>query len=103
MQKMILYGHYSYCPECHSVNSIEGYDIKNKPINYNLLVQSYGAQKIDTINKIQNRVLSYFECKKCRQKFGIFWNDDRFPLPMNDLIIKLFYDRFMEVYNKNII
>ena len=71
-----------YCDCCNSERSIECYDKNNRPINYTVFIDMYMKDK-EIIKKLDNRELSYMECKKCRKLYLIDWRY-QYPMPMRN-------------------
>lgn len=70
------------CMECNSDRSIELFDIYDKPVNYSYLLDLLERNNIDINEKLNNRQLSYMQCRKCGKVYCIDWRDRNYPVPV---------------------
>lgn len=83
------------CVYCNSKRSIELYDNFNRPMNYTLLLDSLKSspnKRDEILNKLDNKVLGYMRCNRCKRIYKIHWNKN-FPYPLNtDTQVRAFID-----------
>ena len=70
------------CMECNTERSIEIFDIFDKPINYSYLLDLLDTKDIDINEKINNRQLSYMQCRRCGKVYCIDWRNRKYPVPV---------------------
>lgn len=91
MDKLVNFRNHNYCSYCNK-ESIELYDIFNKPMNYSKLLSN---DNIDNILDIKQ--LLKFRCTNCNKEYNIIWKD-HFPYPLkHNKEINYFLNRFMKV------
>lgn len=71
-----------YCHKCDTERSIECYDKYDRPINYNLLIDKH-LNNPNFLEKLGNKQLGYFMCRKCKTIYCIDWRGG-FPQPVRD-------------------
>lgn len=78
MIKPITYLSKAYCEYCKA-NTIECYNIYNKPIFYNNIL--YIRDKDILEQRLGKYPLSHMQCTRCRRKYVISW-EDGVPTPL---------------------
>lgn len=67
------------CLVCNSIRSIELYDIGNHPVRYTYLLDS------NNTDRLLDRKLSHFQCRKCHKIYSIDWSDKSRPKPLSEV------------------
>lgn len=71
------------CMECNTDRSIELFDMYDRQVNYSYLIDQYEKGIIlDSMERFDNRQLSYMMCKKCGKVYCIDWRDIHLPVPV---------------------
>ncbi len=98
VKQLIEFTRRDECPCCRTPRAIECYDIYNNPINYSYLLNEYEKDK-EVLKRLNRKILSHMKCKSCGKTFKIYWDEDReIPIPLNKLLSKVFFDKFLEIY-----
>ena len=70
------------CMECNTERSIEIFDVFDKPINYSYLLDLLESKNIDVNERLNNRQLSYMQCRRCGKIYCIDWRNRNYPVPV---------------------
>lgn len=65
------------CLKCGGLRSVELYDISNHPTRYTFLIDSGNT------DKLLEKKLSHFQCRKCKEIYSIDWKNRTFPKPLS--------------------
>ena len=72
-----------YCMNCND-HTIELYNTRNQPMGYSRILDK--PELLENI--INNSELSHFQCKNCKQGYGIYWKKPEFfPFPFRQIFI----------------
>lgn len=88
-EKLMIKVRNDECPICKSKRSLEGYDMKDKPVRFTLFIDG------NNLERLKYRALSYLKCRRCRNVFKIDWDDNGEPYPLS----KQKMDDFITKYN----
>lgn len=76
------------CPHCNSERTIEGYDMKDRPIRFTLYMDNGNT------DRLKDKSLSHFKCRRCGSIFNIDWTDPDNPRPLSDIKMSDFIRKY---------
>lgn len=72
----------TYCEDCGS-DSIDIYNMYNKPIGYPAMVRNFGAEDVINLLNQEKYPLAYMKCSRCNKIYVIDWSRG-IPRPLRD-------------------